>query len=208
MTDQAIDSGGGGSADADERVVRYGVIGTGMMGVEHISNLLAIEGAAVVAAADPDERSLDWAQHAVGTDSPLSRFADHRDLLASGECDAVVIATPNNTHHDILFDVLDSPLHVLVEKPLCTTVADCQDVIDQAAAGPPEQIVWMGLEYRYMPPTQRLLDEVRGGTVGDRADGGDPRAPLPVPAQGRQLEPLQRATPAGRSSRSAATTST
>ena len=166
MTDQAIDSGGGGSADADERVVRYGVIGTGMMGVEHISNLLAIEGAAVVAAADPDERSLDWAQHAVGIDSPLSRFANHRDLLASGECDAVVVATPNNTHRDILFDVLDSGVHVLVEKPLCTTVADCQAVIDQATAGPPEQIVWMGLEYRYMPPTQRLLDEVRGGTVG------------------------------------------
>ena len=147
--------------------VRYGVIGTGMMGVEHISNLLAIDGVEVTALADPDERSLDQAHHAVGTDARVARFVDHRDLISSGACDAVVIATPNHTHHDVLLDVLASPLHVLVEKPLCTTVGDCQDVVEAAAGGPAGRVVWMGLEYRYMPPTQRLLAEVRGGTVGD-----------------------------------------
>ena len=164
MTTEAPEVGADASS---ERIVRYGVIGTGMMGVEHISNLLAIEGATVTAVADLDERSLDWAQHVVGIDTRLARFADHRDLLASGECDAVVIATPNHTHRAILCDVLDTPLHVLVEKPLCTTVADCQEVMRRAAAGPNERIVWMGLEYRYMPPTLRLLDEVRNGTVGN-----------------------------------------
>ena len=57
---------------------------------------------------------------------------------------------------------------MLVEKPLCTTVADCQR---RGATGRPpvrpSRVVWMGLEYRYMPPTQRLLAEVRGGTVGN-----------------------------------------
>ena len=147
--------------------VRYGVIGTGMMGIEHISNLLAIDGAEVTALADPDERSLDQAHHALGTDARVTRFEDHRDLVASGTCDAVVIASPNHTHHDLLLDVLASPLHVLVEKPLCTTVGDCQDVVAVAADGPSGRVVWMGLEYRYMPPTQRLLSEVRDGTVGD-----------------------------------------
>ncbi|MGI9053890.1 MAG: Gfo/Idh/MocA family protein [Ilumatobacteraceae bacterium] len=156
------------AADAGSgRDVRYGVIGTGMMGIEHISNLLAIDGATVTAVADPDDGSRDWAQLAVGLDTRLARFTDHRDLLASRQCDAVVIASPNHTHRAILCDVLETPLHVLVEKPLCTTVADCQEVMQRAAAGPPGRIVWMGLEYRYMPPTRLLLDEVRSGTVGN-----------------------------------------
>jgi myo-inositol 2-dehydrogenase/D-chiro-inositol 1-dehydrogenase len=155
-------SGQAGSAD----VVRYGVIGTGMMGVEHINNLLALPGAQVVAVADPVEQSRDWAQLAVGLDTPLHRFVDHRDLLDSGLCDAVVVASPNHTHLDVLLDVLAAGVHVLVEKPLCTTVADCQRVVAAVEALPPQQVVWMGLEYRYMPSTARLVDEVRAGTVG------------------------------------------
>lgn len=57
-------------------------------------------------------------------------FADHGSLLDSGLCDIVVIATPNMTHAQILLDVLAHPKrhHVLVEKPLCTTVEDCYKV--------------------------------------------------------------------------------
>ena len=150
--------------------LRYGVIGTGMMGIEHINNLLHLPGATVTAVADPHAESLDWAQLAVGLDTPLAKFSNHHDLLASGLCDAVVIATPNFTHHEVLLDVLRSSLHVMVEKPLCTTVAHCQEVItvaEQTAAQHPQRVVWMGLEYRYMPPTRAIVHEVRAGTVGD-----------------------------------------
>jgi predicted dehydrogenase len=150
--------------------LRYGVIGTGMMGIEHINNLLHLPAASVAAVADPHVESLDWAQLAVGLDTPLAKFTNHRDLLASGLCDAVVIATPNHTHHQVLLDVLHTPLHVMVEKPLCTTVADCREVVALAAATAgqhPQRVVWMGLEYRYMPPTQAVVGEVRAGTVGE-----------------------------------------
>lgn len=150
--------------------LRYGVIGTGMMGIEHINNLLHLPAAVVTAVADPHQESLDWAQLAVGLDTSLTKFANHHDLLASGLCDAVVIATPNHTHHQVLLDVLHTPLHVLVEKPLCTTVAHCREVIAlaaQAAAEHPRRVVWMGLEYRYMPPTQAVVGEVRAGTIGE-----------------------------------------
>ncbi len=149
--------------------LRYGVIGTGMMGVEHINNLLHLPGAAVTAISDPHAESRDWAQLAVGLETPLRRFTDHRELLASGLCDVIVIASPNHTHREVLFDVLRTNHHVLIEKPLCTTVADCQQVIalaDETAHQWPQRVVWMGLEYRYMPPTQAVVREVRNGTVG------------------------------------------
>jgi myo-inositol 2-dehydrogenase / D-chiro-inositol 1-dehydrogenase len=138
-----------------------------MMGVEHIHNVLAVEGAVVTAVSDPHPESIEWARLAVGTSSDLATFDDHNDLLDSGLVDAVVIASPNFTHHQILLDALEHPVHILVEKPLCTTLEHCRDVVEAAAGAGHARVVWMGLEYRYMPPTQRLFAELEAGSVGD-----------------------------------------
>ncbi len=143
--------------------VRYGIVGAGMMGLEHFRNLQALDGAAVTAVADPHEPSLEWARLTAGND-PLTCFTDHGSMLESGLVDAVVVATPNMTHAAVLRDVLVSPFPVLVEKPMCTTVADCRAVIRAAAHR--DAIVWVGLEYRYMPPVARLITEVQQGAVG------------------------------------------
>ncbi|NNC74349.1 MAG: Gfo/Idh/MocA family oxidoreductase [Acidimicrobiia bacterium] len=144
---------------------KYGVIGTGMMGIEHILNIAAIDGASVAAIADPHEESRQAAAAAVGSDD-LAVFHDHTSLLEHGNVDAVVVASPNMTHVDVLSDVLraDDDVHVLVEKPLCTTVEDCQQVIDLAESR--SGIVWMGLEYRYKPSIARLIAEVEAGAAG------------------------------------------
>lgn len=57
-------------------------------------------------------------------------FSGHKELLDSGICDVVIVSTPNMTHFEILMDIINHPRphHVLVEKPLCTTVADCKKV--------------------------------------------------------------------------------
>ena len=142
-------------------MIRYGVIGTGMMGREHIANLVHLSGVEVVALADPHPDSLDQAGLLV---PKAQRFSDHRALLDASVCDAVVIATPNMTHGDMLGDVLGTDLHVLVEKPLCTSVADCRRVIDAAASH--RGVIRVGLEYRYMAPFARLVEEVQRGAVG------------------------------------------
>jgi len=147
--------------------IRYGVIGTGMMGVEHIHNVMAIDDAVVTAVCDPHPESLEWAHLAVGLGADLATFTDHNELLDSGLVDAVVVASPNHTHHRILLDALERPVHILTEKPLCTTLADCREVVEAASAVDQQQVIWMGLEYRYMPPTQRLLAELDAGTIGD-----------------------------------------
>ncbi|XP_037467534.1 inositol 2-dehydrogenase 2-like isoform X1 [Triticum dicoccoides] len=91
----------------------------------------------------------------------------HRELLDSGLCDAVVVSSPNMTHSEILMDIIGyaKPHHVLVEKPLCTTVQDCKKVIE-AAKQRPDILMQVGLEYRYMPPVAKLIDIVKSGTLG------------------------------------------
>lgn len=148
-----------------EGVIRYGIIGAGMMGIEHLRNLQAIEGVVVTAIADPSEVSRDSARRqgaVVGT--VIECFESHAALIESGLCDVVVISTPNMTHAEILDDVLATSLPVLVEKPICTTLADSRRIV--SAANERDAVVWVGLEYRYMPPIARLIREVHAGSVG------------------------------------------
>ena len=93
-------------------MVRYGVIGVGAMGREHIENLKHIPGTSVAAISDPFPESLDRAK--VLINGEVKTFADHRDLLNSGVVDAVIIATPNYTHVDVLKDALATSLHVFI----------------------------------------------------------------------------------------------
>jgi len=146
--------------------VRYGIIGAGMMGTEHLWNLQAVPGAVVTAVADPVAAQLEWIVAAAGDHGPgMATFSDHRQMLASGLVDVVVVASPNHTHRNVMMDVFEHPgMHVLVEKPLCTTMADCHEVA--AAARNHTGIVWVGLEYRYMPPVARLAAAVAAGEVG------------------------------------------
>ncbi len=133
-----------------------------MMGMEHIANITHIDGAEVTAVADPNPDSLAAATTAV---PDAEAFSDPNRLLDSGLCDAVVIASPNHTHVDVLLSALATDLHILTEKPLCTTVEDCHRVVAAAAGRKP--VTWVGLEYRFMPPVTRLTEEVRKGTVGN-----------------------------------------
>lgn len=142
--------------------VRYGLIGSGMMGHEHIRNIALIDGAAVAAVSDPNDGMREAARALAGRD--CAAFRDHRELIATAGCDAYLIASPNHTHFPILTDVLATGKPVLVEKPLATTVRDCKALIE-LAKGVGDR-VWVAMEYRYMPPVQRLLSELSGGTAG------------------------------------------
>jgi predicted dehydrogenase len=142
--------------------LRFGVAGTGMMGCEHIRNLVALPGATVAAVADPDDRSRAEAAALAGPD--VAVHGDHRDLLAAGGLDAVIVASPNHTHRSVLDDWWGSGVHLFVEKPLCTTIDDCREVQERSAGH--DGLVWVGLEYRYMPAVARLLQRVRAGEAG------------------------------------------
>jgi myo-inositol 2-dehydrogenase / D-chiro-inositol 1-dehydrogenase len=145
-----------------ESPLRYGIIGSGMMGGEHIDDLAHIPDATIVALADPVPSSLEWGVARVGR--PVGTHLDHRDLLARDDLDAIVIASPNFTHASILADAMATDLAIMVEKPMCTTVADCLDV--KRRADDREAITWVGLEYRFIPTISMLLQQLGTGVAG------------------------------------------
>jgi predicted dehydrogenase len=145
--------------------LRVGVIGTGMMGYEHINNLKLMPEVEISALADPTPSMLSKANAMLSTPLPNSAlFNDSDALLASGLIDAVVVASPNHTHHDGLQGVFKSGVHVLCEKPLCTTAEDAARIRDQADTH--KGVFWVGMEYRFMPPATEFVARVHGGDIG------------------------------------------
>lgn len=143
--------------------IRFGLIGCGSMGREHIENIRALRSGTITALSDPHAPSIAAAQALL--DTPAAVFADHRALLESGLCDAVIIASPNFTHAAILSDVLDTELHVLAEKPLVTSVADGWSLVQKSRLRK-KGIAWVAQEYRYMPPVAEMIRLAHQGVAG------------------------------------------
>ncbi len=144
-----------------KRELRYGIIGAGSMGREHIENIKIMGGATITAISDPHDLSV---QAAIAMAPGATVFSNHQGLLDSGLVDAVVIATPNDTHVQVLKDALATDLAIFVEKPLATTVADLKSILswDENRNG----LTWMGLEYRWMPPVAEAIARAKEGDAG------------------------------------------
>jgi predicted dehydrogenase len=141
--------------------LRYGIIGAGSMGREHIENIKVMGGAVVSAISDPHKPS----QEAALAMAPGAKvFSDHRALIDSGLVDAIIVATPNDTHAAVLKDCLASDIAVFVEKPLATTVEDLKSILswDEKRSA----MTWMGLEYRFMPPVAEAIARAKEGEAG------------------------------------------
>ena len=142
--------------------IRYGVVGTGMMGVEHLRNIALVPGARVTALLDPTPASIGWARAVVGDTVPA--FDSIEDFAARAEVDAIVVASPNHTHRKVLEPLFAMGAAILCEKPLATTLEDARWIVARAAAHP--RPFWTGMEYRFMPAAAAFIEQVHGGRVG------------------------------------------
>ncbi|NVE96039.1 Gfo/Idh/MocA family protein [Altererythrobacter lutimaris] len=144
---------------------RYAIIGCGMMGREHMQNLALVPDAKLVAIADPDAGSRDAATALAGKlGQTIATFANAAHMLTECTPDAVIIASPNFTHFDVVKRMMDACCAILLEKPMCTTLEDAA-ALEQAVASYPH-LFWVGLEYRYMPPVTRFIERVHAGELG------------------------------------------
>jgi myo-inositol 2-dehydrogenase / D-chiro-inositol 1-dehydrogenase len=143
--------------------VNYAIIGSGMMGREHIQNISLLGDTEVTALCEPDAQQLSLSAK-LAPDAAV--YKDFRDLIKDTTVDAFVIASPNHTHIDILKEILaNDGRAILAEKPLCTTVEDCRTIAGLAENY--QAPIWVAMEYRYMPPVAELLTRVAAGLVGD-----------------------------------------
>ncbi|MBK8021037.1 MAG: Gfo/Idh/MocA family oxidoreductase [Chloroflexi bacterium] len=107
---------------------QIGIIGAGDFGAKHASALRELDGVRVAAASRNNAAALEDFTREFGGQG----FTDYRDLLAQSEIDAVVIATPHHHHTEIALAAVKAGKHILLEKPMAPTLAEC-DAILQAA---------------------------------------------------------------------------
>ena len=119
-------------------------IGCGSMGRNHISTFCDhyADQAQGVALFDPHGPSIDAAKKLL----PDAQVFDDTETLLAAEVDAIVISTPNFTHADYAIAGLAAGKHVFAEKPVATTVKDCQRMLDAVERS--EHILFIGHEFR------------------------------------------------------------
>lgn len=145
--------------------LRIGIVGAGMMAREHIRNIRLVDNARIVALADPEPSSLSASLDEAGDQRGDIATFDSAGAMASGtELDAVIVSSPNFTHRAVLGPLFEAGVHILCEKPLCTTVEDARWVVQRAAQH--KAVFWTAMEYRFMPPAAKFVAEVHGGAVG------------------------------------------
>lgn len=143
------------------QTIRYGIIGSGMMGQEHIRNIALLPDAEVAAIFDPDPGMASAASALAKAPAMQSLDA----LLAVDALDALVIASPNHLHVAQMDAIAARrPLPLLVEKPLFTDPSHEARILAFADAYPAP--VWVAMEYRYMPPIAALVDAAAEATGG------------------------------------------
>lgn len=103
--------------------VRIGVIGLGNMGSHHVSYMDSLDGAVLSAVCDADAGRAEKVAQSFGK---IATFTKYEDLLNSGTCDAILIATPHYQHPVITDAAFAKGLHVLCEKPVAVRVGDAR----------------------------------------------------------------------------------
>ena len=136
--------------------VRYGIIGCGMMGQEHLRNIALLPGASVTRIFEPDDV---MAEGSLALAPGAQRAASLEEVVMSPDVDCLLIASPNFCHAEQLQAIAAlRPLPLLLEKPACTTLEDAQALAELGRRYPAP--IWVAMEYRYMPPVTRLAEEV------------------------------------------------
>ncbi|MEX1249749.1 MAG: Gfo/Idh/MocA family oxidoreductase [Hyphomonas sp.] len=142
--------------------LKYGLIGCGMMGAEHVRNVALVDGARIAAVYDPVPELAQRAARLAGGAEVLGALDA---LIVHPGLDAFIICSPNFLHVSQLEAIAARrPLPVLCEKPIYTRAEDAARIAALAKDFP--HPVWVAMEYRYMPPIAELIAEADAVTGG------------------------------------------
>jgi len=91
-------------------------------------------------------------------------YTDYQEMFAQGKLDAVVVATPDDTHYPITMQALSAGLHVLCEKPMASTAQQAREMYEKAEAAHVRHMVLF--TYRWMPFFRYAHDLIEQGAIG------------------------------------------
>jgi predicted dehydrogenase len=138
--------------------LRIGVIGAGVMGSNHARVLASLPDVILVGIADPLPEHRTRAETLIG----CTTFSDFEQLLAAG-VDAVTIAAPTHLHHEIALNCIGRGIHVLVEKPIASTVEEGLEIV--AAAKRAGVTLMAGHVERFNPAVATVKEAIKGEEI-------------------------------------------
>jgi len=142
--------------------VRFGVVGLGGMGQNHIKHIENTDETTLTAVCDVDRPTVKE----VAGRFNVAGYADYRRLLNSGKVDAVLIATPHYFHPPVAVYAMNRGIHVLSEKPVAVSVKAADKMV--AAARKSGCVFSVMFQYRSLPIAQaarRIVDQGRLGEL-------------------------------------------
>ena len=154
--------------------MRIGVVGLGFMGSTHLRAWRSVPAATVAAVVSSDAAKLAGELSKISGnldrgDEPIelgdaARYGTFAELIGDDTVDAVDLCTPSCLHAEQAVTALEAGKHVLVEKPMATTSADCQRML--AAAASNGKVLMVGHVLRFWPDYAAALQLVRSGSLG------------------------------------------
>ena len=146
------------SVPSAERVLRVGVVGVGVMGSNHARVFAGLPGIELVGVADPDRKQADFVARTLG----CAAYATVEELLDQ-KIDAITIAAPTHLHRDIALGCIARGVHVMVEKPIASSVEEGNEIINAARiAG---LTLMVGHVERFNPAVEAIKDAIRNEDI-------------------------------------------
>ncbi|QDT26351.1 Inositol 2-dehydrogenase [Gimesia panareensis] len=143
------------------KAVRWGVIGLGWFGEVHADNLAEMPDIELTALCT---RRPDRLNEVADRLNVSKRYTDYHELLADPDIDVVSITTHIYDHREIAIDALRSGKHVLLEKPMAPTLADCEQILE--AAGQSDGLFMVGHICRFDPRVTIAKQAIEEGRIG------------------------------------------
>lgn len=148
--------------------LKVGIIGIGNMGGGHAKNRLCKEGVCpdmeLVAVADTNPDRLEWAKETLP--ETVARFATAQELLDSGLCEGVIIATPHYFHPTYAIECIKRGIHVMVEKPAGVYLKQVREM-NEIAAQHPEVVFGVMFNQRTNHVYRKMRELVKSGKYGE-----------------------------------------
>lgn len=142
-------------------MLQIGIVGCGYWGPKHIRNFHELEEVDLKVVCDLDKNRLQRVQ----SQYPYVRTVTNFEDLLADSVDAVVIATPVDTHYQLARQALLHDKHVLIEKPVSTSSSEVMELIELAEKR--NMVMMVGHTYEYHPAVDFLRQLVQSGELGD-----------------------------------------